>query len=115
MFTTLVAGHICALGLPPPPPPLETPATGCLHPDAPGRYFKTPGEYWAWYRQHGRLAGTDAPVVAVLLYRKHVITEQVRGCCFVACVSFGDWDGCIHTTIARVCCVLLFQRLSPLT
>jgi hypothetical protein len=28
------------------------------------------------YQQHGPLRGTSAPVVGVLLYRKHVITEQ---------------------------------------
>ena len=28
------------------------------------------------YAQHGPLRGTAAPVVGVLLYRKHVITEQ---------------------------------------
>lgn len=29
-----------------------------------------------WYAREGPLRGTDAPVVAVLLYRKHVVTEQ---------------------------------------
>jgi cobalamin biosynthesis Mg chelatase CobN len=29
-----------------------------------------------WYEREGPLRGTGAPVVAVLLYRKHVITEQ---------------------------------------
>lgn len=62
---------------PAPPPAVETtPATGCLHPDAPGRYFASPAEYLRWYGEHGALRGTDAPVAAVLLYRKHVITEQ---------------------------------------
>ncbi len=28
------------------------------------------------YQRHGPLRGTGAPVVGVLLYRKHVITEQ---------------------------------------
>eukprot|EP00892_Ulva_mutabilis_P009150 jgi/Ulvmu1/6607/UM003_0244.1 len=63
--------------IPAAPPAVEsTPPTGCLHPDAPGRYFRTPAEYLRWYRKHGALRGTDAPVAAVLLYRKHVITEQ---------------------------------------
>lgn len=57
-------------------PPVETPATGCLHPDAPGVYFKSPAEYMKWYERSGRLRGSGAPVVAVLLYRKHVITNQ---------------------------------------
>ncbi len=59
-----------------PPPPQETPATGSLHPAMPGRYFAKPSEYMAWYAQHGPLAGSSAPVVGLLLYRKHVITEQ---------------------------------------
>ena len=32
--------------------------------------------YLAWYAEHGALCGTGAPVAAVLLYRKHVITSQ---------------------------------------
>jgi CobN/Magnesium Chelatase len=56
-------------------PPTSTPQTGCLHPDYAG-YFETPKQYLAWYEQHGTLRGTDAPVAAVLLYRKHVITSQ---------------------------------------
>ncbi|GLC75961.1 Magnesium chelatase [Pleodorina starrii] len=59
-----------------PPPVVETPALGCLHPLAPGRYFASPAEYMRWYDKYGPLRGTGAPVVAVLLYRKHVITEQ---------------------------------------
>jgi cobalamin biosynthesis Mg chelatase CobN len=69
-----------ALEAPPPPapPPRETPATGCLHPAAPGRVFASPAEYMAWYRAEGPLRlDPGAPVVAVLLYRKHVITAQV--------------------------------------
>ncbi|KAI8464745.1 MAG: CobN/magnesium chelatase [Monoraphidium minutum] len=76
MFQYLAEQYLSPAGLPPPPPPVETPGTGCLHPDAPGRYFSSPADYMAWYRQNGRLRGTDAPVVGVLLYRKHVITEQ---------------------------------------
>jgi magnesium chelatase subunit H len=61
---------------------------GCLHPDYDG-FFATPAEYRAWYRKHGPLRSTpDAPTVAVLLYRKHVITEQgyipQLVCCFEA-------------------------------
>ncbi|GBF96914.1 protoporphyrin IX magnesium chelatase [Raphidocelis subcapitata] len=78
MFSYLSEQYLSPAGLPPPPPPQETPATGCLHPDAPdGRYFSGPADYMAWYRRYGRLRGErDAPVVGVLLYRKHVITEQ---------------------------------------
>ena len=55
---------------------IETPATGCLHPDAQGRFFRSSSEYMDWYEKQGRLRGTGAPKAAVLLYRKHVITEQ---------------------------------------
>ncbi len=50
---------------------------GCLHPEHDG-YFSSPAEYMKWYKQHGPL-GCDPthPTVAVLLYRKHVITEQM--------------------------------------
>lgn len=61
-----------------PPAPkvlLETPATGCLHPQADG-YFSSPDEYMRWYKSHGPLRGTASPKAAVLLYRKHVITKQ---------------------------------------
>lgn len=58
-----------------PPAVIETPSLGVLHPDHAG-YFATPAEYMKWYAKSGKLRGTDAPVVGVLLYRKHVITEQ---------------------------------------
>jgi magnesium chelatase subunit H len=49
---------------------------GCLHPDYDG-YFGSPSEYLAWYAKHGALRDRpEAPTVAVLLYRKHVITQQ---------------------------------------
>ncbi len=49
---------------------------GCLHPDYDG-YFSNPAEYLAWYAKHGALRDrAEAPTVAVLLYRKHVITGQ---------------------------------------
>ncbi|KAL6750256.1 CobN/Magnesium chelatase-domain-containing protein, partial [Haematococcus lacustris] len=58
--------------------PVETPSLGCLHPlYAEGQaYFASPADYMRWYSQHGPLRGTGAPVVGVLLYRKHVITQQ---------------------------------------
>ena len=50
--------------------------SGCLHPDYDG-YFTSPADYIKWYSAHGSLrSNTDAPTVAVLLYRKHVITQQ---------------------------------------
>jgi hypothetical protein len=61
---------------PPPAPPVETPPTGCLHPAAPGRFFASPAEYVKWYAREGPLRDDPSvPTVAVLLYRKHVITE----------------------------------------
>lgn len=78
MFTYLVQQYLQPPGAgaaPPLKPPVETPALGCLHPDYEG-YFPSPAAYMQWYRSLGPLAGTGAPLVAVLLYRKHVITEQ---------------------------------------
>ena len=49
---------------------------GCLHPRHKG-YFATPADYMRWYSQHGPVRDPAAPTVAVLLYRKHVITDQV--------------------------------------
>lgn len=50
---------------------------GCLHPEHQG-FFASPAHYMKWYSKHGPL-GSDPthPTVAVLLYRKHVITEQL--------------------------------------
>lgn len=56
------------------PPPQETPNLGLLHPDHPG-YLESPRQYLDWYRQtHPKVEGW--PVVGLLLYRKHVITQQ---------------------------------------
>jgi magnesium chelatase subunit H len=56
------------------PPPMETPNLGLLHPDYPG-YLESPRQYLDWYRQtHPEAQGW--PVVGLLLYRKHVITQQ---------------------------------------
>ncbi|KAL4859226.1 Acyl-coenzyme A oxidase [Chlorella vulgaris] len=54
---------------------IETPATGCLHPAYDG-YFATPAEYMRWYEREGPVRDPAAPTVGILLYRKHVITEQ---------------------------------------
>lgn len=60
-----------------PQPVIETPQTGCLHPAAPGRYFRSPSDYIQWYEEHGPIRKhSAAPTVALLLYRKHVITDQ---------------------------------------
>jgi magnesium chelatase subunit H len=53
--------------------PIETPNIGLLHPDYSG-YFESPKHYLEWYQKR---TNSMAPVVGVLLYRKHVITQQV--------------------------------------
>lgn len=80
------------------PEPIETPNMGLLHPDYAG-YFESPRQYLNWYfaRQKGNgnnrkatlnstaaqnqgtsslARAASAPVVGILLYRKHVITKQ---------------------------------------
>lgn len=52
------------------PEVVEFPLVGLVHPDS-DRVFKTPREYLEW-----RKPPQDAPRVAVLLFRKHVVTEQ---------------------------------------
>ncbi|EIE25813.1 hydrogenobyrinic acid a,c-diamide cobaltochelatase, partial [Coccomyxa subellipsoidea C-169] len=75
MLLYLVDQYLGRTGIAP-APVQETPPTGCLHPDYDG-YFSTPAEYLAWYAKHGALRDrAEAPTVAVLLYRKHVITGQ---------------------------------------
>jgi len=79
-------------------PPVETPNMGLLHPDYDG-YFESPRQYLGWYqgrrtrgtrgRQGGQggdkgdipnsqfpIPNSPFPIVAILLYRKHVITKQ---------------------------------------
>lgn len=47
-----------------------------MHPEHRG-YFATPKAYLEWYKEKGPLRNnTAAPTVAILLYRKHVITAQ---------------------------------------
>jgi magnesium chelatase subunit H len=65
------------------PPVIETPAMGLLHPDY-GGYFETPKAYLDWYLspEHPsppsplHPSPSPAPRIAILLYRKHVITHQ---------------------------------------
>lgn len=102
MFLLLGDRYLLPPGIAPAPGEVrETPALGLFHPLA-GRYFATPREYMAWYEGEQRRdaasqsaegavsAGTRAaaeagprgfappgsPRVAVLLYRKHVVTRQ---------------------------------------
>ena len=68
-------------------PPVETPAIGLIHPDAPGRTFSTTADYLTWHaaKRTGVRLPADAPTVGLLLYRKHVISglsyigELIRG------------------------------------
>lgn len=52
--------------------PIETPNIGLLHPEYDG-YFESPKQYLEWYRQRFH---SNHPTVGILLYRKHVITNQ---------------------------------------
>ncbi|MBE9042055.1 magnesium chelatase subunit H, partial [Oscillatoriales cyanobacterium LEGE 11467] len=54
------------------PPAIETPNMGLLHPDCEG-YFESPKQYLEWYRNRSL---DKTPVVGILLYRKHVVTQQ---------------------------------------
>jgi len=67
---------------------VETPPTGCLHPSHPG-YFESPQAYVAWYQREGPLASrwNECPRAAVLLYRKHVITEQPYIMDLISCLE----------------------------
>ncbi len=55
-------------------PAVETPDMGLLHPDRDG-YFLSPRAYLEWYST-ARAASDSRPVVGILVYRKHVITQQ---------------------------------------
>ena len=62
------------------PPPQETPNMGLLHPDYEG-YFTSPRDYLNWYQNQQKaklqnLQSSSIPTVAIILYRKHVITKQ---------------------------------------
>lgn len=73
LFWFLAANYL-GLAIADIPVPVETPNMGLLHPDYPG-YFESPQAYSSWYRQtYPERQGW--PVVALLLYRKHVITKQ---------------------------------------
>eukprot|EP00439_Symbiodinium_sp_Y106_P035862 s764_g4.t1 len=60
---------------------VEIPQVGLLHPALkfafqPGPFFQTPREYMDWYRSYKPRAIEERwPVVAILLYRKHVVSE----------------------------------------
>ena len=75
------------------PEPIETPNMGLLHPDYKG-YFASPRQYLEWYLEReigtqnallppqpaGKMPAlrksSPLPTIAILLYRKHVITKQ---------------------------------------
>jgi len=60
--------------------------------------------FCSWYHRyarHGPLRGTGAPVVGVLLYRKHVITEQPYIMQLISlmeqvCLNVSDMRACTH-------------------
>lgn len=79
-------------------PSADVPTTGCFHPslffvDAPmidpppGRFISSPAEYLSWYRSAHPGVTADAPVVAVLLYRKHVVSRQPYLATLVRCLE----------------------------
>ncbi|KAM3099920.1 magnesium chelatase subunit H [Phormidesmis sp. 146-12] len=64
--------------------PIETPNIGLLHPDYAG-YFESPQQYLDWYATKQTPSSllpppsslsSSLPTIALLLYRKHVITKQ---------------------------------------
>ena len=58
------------------PRPIETPNMGLLHPEYEG-YFISPQDYLNWYTTHvGAVRERPLPTIGILLYRKHVITNQ---------------------------------------
>jgi magnesium chelatase subunit H len=57
------------------PESIETPNMGLLHPDYRG-YFTSPKAYLDWYRNSNDIYDNNRSIVAILLYRKHVITKQ---------------------------------------
>ena len=60
------------------PPLRQSPDLGLVHPDHDG-YFLSPCEYLAWFQQTRPQAAPGQgnwPVVGLLLYRKHVLTDQ---------------------------------------
>ncbi|MEC4803698.1 MAG: magnesium chelatase subunit H [Jaaginema sp. PMC 1079.18] len=56
------------------PSTIETPNMGLLHPDY-ASYFTSPQAYLTWYQKQFSHRANDS-VVAILLYRKHVISKQ---------------------------------------
>ncbi|MEM7793600.1 MAG: magnesium chelatase subunit H, partial [Cyanobacteria bacterium P01_C01_bin.118] len=57
------------------PAVIETPNIGLLHPDYDG-YFESPKAYVEWYEEERGEGRGGKPRVGILLYRKHVITQQ---------------------------------------
>jgi magnesium chelatase subunit H len=73
--------NLLEVAVPEPRKVVETPGQGLVHPLHSG-YFASPRKYLEWYLQMAKdesnnMAPAGAPRVAVLLYRKHVITSQL--------------------------------------
>ena len=97
VVTSVVGGHLGGTASAPEKPtlaaPKETPPIGFYHPDLEERKMNWPttaDEYEKWYQSRAEVSSDDsyskytppihvpldAPTVALLLYRKHVITKQ---------------------------------------
>jgi magnesium chelatase subunit H len=83
LFLMLGDRYLLPEGTVPPATALkETPSQGLVHPQSGGKFFETPAQFLRWYEKSRGLedgykyAPPGAPVVALLLYRKHVITQQ---------------------------------------
>lgn len=76
MFVYLVNEYLLDTGLQSAPVE-ETPALGLVHPGRKG-FFDSPAEYLVWHKTEYEESSlpANAPVVGLLLYRKHVITKQ---------------------------------------
>eukprot|EP01038_Epipyxis_sp_PR26KG_P011025 gene11025-14806_t len=58
-------------------PVIEVPSLGIVHPDLGKSYMSSPKEYIKWFEEkHLNWITPETPRVGILLYRKHVISEQ---------------------------------------
>ncbi len=72
MFDVIAAGIVGGVRKAP-PPVIEAPNVGLVHPERDG-YFESPREYMDWYLEKFK-DRKNWPVVGILLYRKHVISQ----------------------------------------
>jgi cobalamin biosynthesis Mg chelatase CobN len=78
--STEAAKASSSVAAPQPAPIVEHPQQGVFHPRLLGRpegdYMTSPREYAEWYERTHSWVTEDTPRVGILLYRKHVVTEQ---------------------------------------